>query len=131
MQPKTGDIRKELGVMITEIQKAIGILQADKAKIDEKLKDAEKALSSLRTVYGIEARRFGETKMPLFAGKGTSYRFAGMRLIDALAVIQKENPKIAKRAALKVLEKEGYDFRGKRPLPAVHFAWIALDRRKK
>lgn len=131
MESKMGDIRQELQNWITTVQGEIGKLQAERGKIEEKLQEAEAALSSLRQVYELQAKRFGETTAPLFAKKGTSYRFAGMRLVDAIAVIRRENPGIDKRQTLKMLEKEGYDFRGKRPLPAVHFAWVALDRRKK
>ena len=28
------------------------------------------------------------------------------------------------------LEATGYDFKGKKPGPAVHFAWLNVDRRK-
>jgi hypothetical protein len=125
------DIRNELEARIHEVQNEIGSLQADKAKIDEKLQNAEKKLGALREVYRIEAERHGDTKVPLFRREGISYRFAGMRLVDALDIIQQENPKIDKRQALKILEREGFDFRGKRPLPAVHFAWVALGQRKK
>lgn len=125
------DIRVELEARMAKIQKEIGALQAERAKIDEKLKGTEDMLNALRTVYGMEAERLGEKGVPLFPQGGISYRFAGMRLVDALAVIQQENPTIDKRQALKILEGEGFDFRGKRPLPAVHFAWVALSRRKK
>ena len=138
MVPNKGDIREELETMMTEVQKGIGALQQERDKIDEKLQDAEVKLGALRRVYEIEAERLGEPRIPLFARKGAANRFAGMRLIDALVVIRDENPRILKmpggkpkREALKMLHKEGFDFKGKRPLPAVHFAWIALDRRKK
>ena len=126
-----GDIREELEAMMTEIQKEIGALLEEKSKLDDKLQDADAKLFALRRVYEIEAERLGEPKIPLFGRKGAAHRFAGMKLIDAIAIIRRETPGIDKRQALKTLEKEGYDFRGKRPLPAVHFAWIALERRKK
>lgn len=138
MKTINSDLRRELETRIHEIQSEIAFLQADRAKIDEKLKAMEEKVAALRTVYGMEAERLGEPKAPLFPEKGKPYRFAGMRLIDALAVIRDENPRILKmpfgkpkREALKILQQEGFDFKGKRPLPAVHFAWIALDRRKK
>jgi len=131
MQSNKGDIRSELENRITTIQKKIGRLQEERSSIDKKLQDAESKLSALRVVYQIEAERFGETKPPLIPSAGKSYRFAGMRLIDAIALIRKEKPRIDKRGALEILQKEGFDFRGKRPLPAVHFAWVALDRKGK
>jgi septal ring factor EnvC (AmiA/AmiB activator) len=131
MHSETGDIRKELENRITAIQNEIGKFQEERGKIDKKLQDAESKLNALRVVYQIEAERWGERKAPLMPSVGKSYRFAGMRLIDALALIRKEEPRSDKRQALAILQKEGFDFRGKRPLPAVHFAWVALDRRKK
>ena len=127
---QSGDIRKELEGRIAEVQKKIGNLQEERGKIDEKLKDAERKLAALREVYGIEAERFGEQKPPLFVGKGVSYRFAGMKLTEALQIVRREHPKVDKKQARKILEKEGFDFRGKRPGSAVHFAWVSLDRRK-
>ncbi len=131
MRPKTTDIRKELGVLIAEGQNQIGDLQKKKSKIEKELQEAEWALSALRQVYELQAKQFGETKAPLFPKEGASYRFAGMRLGEALTVIRKEQQGIDKKQALKILEKEGFDFRGKRPLTAVHFAWMALDRKGK
>ena len=131
MVPNKGDIREELEARMAEIQKEIGALLEKKSNLDDKLRDAEAKLFALRRVYEIEAERLGEPKVPLFARKGAINRFAGMKLIEALAIIRRENPSIDKRQALKILGKEGYDFRGKRPLPAVHFTWIALDRREK
>ena len=127
----TGDIRRELEARITAIQKEIGSLHLEKAEIDAKLKYAEEKLSALRTVYGIEAERLGEIKVPLFAGKGTSYRFAGIKLTKALAILRQEQPKITKEQAHDILVKEGFNFRTNRTRSAVHFAWIALDRRGK
>ena len=127
METRSGDIRKELQSRISEIQKKMGELQTERANIDEKLKSYEEKITALRTVYSIEAEKYGEPKVPLFVGEGVSYRFAGMRLIDALRLIKKEKPKIDKHDAHKLLLKEGFDFKGKRSLSAVHFAWIALE----
>lgn len=127
---QSNDIREELRARIAEVQKDIGKLQEERGKIDDKLKDAERKMVALREVYGIEAERFGEQKPPLLVGTGVSYRFAGMKLTEALKIIRTEQPKINKKQARKILEKEGFDFRGKRPGSAVHFAWVSLDRRK-
>lgn len=131
MEPKKSDIRAELESMMVEIQQKIAAMKVQRDKIDENLKDADSALASLRTVYEIESKRLGEYKVTIFPRKGLSNRFAGMKLTEALTVIRKEQPTIDKRGVLKILKKESFDFRGKRPLPAVHFAWVALDRRKK
>ncbi len=131
MQSNTTDIRKELETLIAEAQNQIGALQEKKSEIEKDLQDAESALSALRQVYEIQARHFGETRVRFWGREGTSYRFASMKLTEALAIIRKEQPRIDKKQALKILQKEGFDFRGKRPLPAVHFAWVALDRRGK
>jgi hypothetical protein len=125
------DIREELEARMTEIQREIGTLQEERNIINEKLQDAEARLSALRRVYEIEAERVGEPKIPLFARKGAVNRFAGMKLIDALSIVRREHPNIDKRKAAKVLDREGYDFRGKRQVTAVHYAWIALERREK
>jgi len=129
MQP--ADIREELKNRIAAAQKEIHNLEVEKDKINKELRVKLMSLSALQVVYENESKRFGEHRLPLFTGKGKSYRFAGMRLVDALAIIRQEHPEIDKRQALKILEKEGFDFKGKRHLSAVHFAWVALNRRKK
>lgn len=125
------DLREELKSRIVRVQQEVEDLKAEKDKIDKKLQDADAKLNTWRRAYEIEAERVGETGLPLFVKSGKSYRFAGMRLIDALAMLRKEQPAINKEQAREILETGGFDFRGKRPLPAVHFAWVALNRKKK
>ncbi len=125
------DYRNQLEEMMAEIQKKSASLRAEKDKIDEQLRDADSALAALRTVYEFESKRLGENKVPLFIGKDATSRFAGMRLINALAIIRRENPGISKREACRILEKEGFNFRTNRHLSAVHFAWIALEKKEK
>lgn len=129
MDTKNNDIRGDLKSRIQEIQQEIGKYQAKKAETEKILKDLDEKMVALRTVYAIEAEKHGESRAPLFSGEGVSYRFAGMRLIDALRQIKKENPKIEKRMARDLLLKEGFDFKGKRPLTAVHFAWMVIERK--
>ena len=131
METKIGDIRKDLESMMAEIQEKIAFMRKERDGIDEQLRDADSALASLRTVYEIQAKRLGEHKAPLFVGKGAPSRFAGMKLTNALALLRKEKPGISKREACKILEKEKFNFRTNRHLSAVHFAWVALDKRKK
>ena len=126
-----GNIRNELEVRIAKVQTDIGVLQAERAKIDEKLVEAERMLGALRMVFAVEVRGSGQSKVPLFTQKEQPYRFIGMKLTDALAILQKEKPKITKKEAVKILEKENFIFRGKRHLSAVHFAFVALNHRKK
>lgn len=131
MEMKDTDIRAKLEQFMTEIQNNMGLLKSQRDKIDEKLKDADSALAALRRVYELESKRIGEHKPTLFPSKGGPSRFTGMKLIDALTLIRNENPGIKKREACKVLESEAFNFRTDRHLSAVHFAWIALDRRGK
>jgi hypothetical protein len=88
-------------------------------------------LSALRVVYGIEAERLGETRVPFWGREGAPSRFTGMKLTEALALLQKERPGINKKQAHRILVDEGFNFKSKRTLNAVHFAWITLDRREK
>jgi hypothetical protein len=54
-----------------------------------------------------------------------------MKLIDAVSLIRQEQPGANKKEVRQILEKAGFDFRGKRPGTAIHFVWLALDRRSK
>jgi hypothetical protein len=128
MESKANDIRKELENRMAEIQKEIGSLREKRDELDRKVQDAESKLSALRVVYGIEAERLGEPRVPLFAGKGAPSRFTGMRLIDALRTLRQAQPKITKQQARKILEAENFSFRTKRVGSAIHFAWINIDR---
>ena len=126
-----GDIRKELESRMAEIQKEMGVLREKRDEIDKKLGHKEARLTALRVVYGIEAERMGESKVPLFTGRGAPPRFTGMKLIDALVLLRKEKPGISKRMACAILERGGFNFRTDRHLSAVHFAWITLERKEK
>ncbi len=79
------------------------MLQGERAKIDEKLVEVEKTLGALRMVYAVEVKRLGESKAPLFIRKGQPYRFVGMKLTNALTILQKGKPTITKKEAVKIL----------------------------
>lgn len=128
---QSADLREELKNRVVTIQQEIDRLKVERDAINKKLQDVESKLSVWRQAYEFEVGRLGEPSLPLFNKGGKSYRFVGMRLVDAVALIRQEQPEVDKRQALQILKKECFDFRGKRPLPAVHFAWVAIDRRKK
>jgi predicted nuclease with TOPRIM domain len=130
MQRRLTDIRKELEERIATIQREITKLKVERSKLDEKLQDADRRMGALRITYESELERLGQPRGSLFAGTGESYRFAGMRVGQALKIIRQENPKITKEQAHKLLVKEGFAFGTKRSKSAVHFAWIGLERAK-
>lgn len=131
MPSKWEHIKQELESRMSAIQRQVDKLKEQKVRIDEKLHDANSKLAALRVVYEMEAERFGEQKLPLSSTKGSRYRFIGMKLSEALTVLRKEQPEISKEEACQMLQKQGFDFRGKRPLTAVHFAWINLENKEK
>ncbi len=53
-----------------------------------------------------------------------------MSLSDAIDHLRRQNPGITKELSRIHLEATGYDFKGKKPGPAVHFAWVNVNRRK-
>ena len=119
-----GDIRKELEDRMNIIQTQVDDFQRQKDEIDKKLQDITTQLSAVRMVYESEVKRFG-------GDKSSINRFAGMKITEALRVIRNEQPQITKEQAHKILEKEGFDFRGKKPRRVINFAWVALERMKK
>lgn len=131
MQSQFTDIRQDLKNRMDERQKEIDQLKHERAKIDKMLQDAGSQLAALRTVYLIEDERLGKPSLPLFAKGEKSYRFAGMKITEALRVVRNEQPEISKKKAKGILENEGFDFRGKNPGQSVHFAWVVLERSKK
>lgn len=131
MEPKTSDIRAELEARIKEAQDQLSVLKEERDKIDEKLRAIESEHNALLIVYHIEAKRLGKPTVPPFIRERIGRRFAGMKLTEALATLRKEQPQITKEQAHKILVKEGFDFRSDRTRSAVHFAWVALGRRKK
>jgi septal ring factor EnvC (AmiA/AmiB activator) len=131
MQSQFTDIRQELKNRMDAIQKEIDQLKDERAKIDKMLQDADSRLAALRTVFQSEAERLGKLSLPLFTKGEKSYRFAGMKITAALRIIRNEQPEISKREAQDILKNEGFDFRGKNPGQAVHFAWVVLDRKGK
>jgi septal ring factor EnvC (AmiA/AmiB activator) len=131
MQSTFKDIRQELESRMDTIQKEIAQLKDERVRIDKMLQDTDSRLAALRTVYQIESERLGKPGLPLFARGEKSYRFAGMKITEALRIIRNEQPEIGKKKAQEMLKNEGFDFRGKNPGQAVHFAWVVLERGKK
>ncbi|MBM3119316.1 MAG: hypothetical protein FJ006_07185 [Chloroflexi bacterium] len=130
MQSTFMDIRQELKNRMDTIQKEIDQLKDERSRIEKMLQDADSRLGALRTVYQIETERLGKPPLPLFTKGEKSYRFAGMKITEALRIIRNEQPEISKRKAQEILKNEGFDFRGKNPGQAVHFAWVVLERAK-
>ncbi len=131
MESKNNDIREELQRRMAEVQERVDKLLSERDMIDELLQATQVRLRALRVVYENEAERLGVGKAPLFVGEDAPSRFTGMKLTNALTLLRKEKPGITKRVACKILEKEGFNFRTNRHLSAVHFAWIALERKLK
>jgi len=131
MVKETRDARQGLIDIMAELQREADSLLKDREKIDARLKDVGGKIRVFQEALRIASERYGETSMPLFTGSGQPSRFTGMRVGEALKILKKENPKITKVQAYNILVKEKFDFRGKRPKSAVHFAWIALGRSKK
>jgi septal ring factor EnvC (AmiA/AmiB activator) len=130
VQSKFTDLRQELKNRMDTIQKEIDQLKDERSRIDKMLQDADSRLGALRTVYQIEAERLGRPSLPLFTKGEKSYRFAGMKITEALRIIRNEQPEISKRKAQEILINEGFDFRGKNTGQAVHFAWVVIERAK-
>ena len=131
MKMSTGDIRQDLQERMAALQEEIDRLEHEREEAEERLDETKVKLSALAVAYEHENERLGKSSLPLFRREGKSYRFAGMKVGDALKILKKENPKITKEQAYQILVKENFDFRGKRPKSALHFAWIALERSKK
>lgn len=127
---QTTDLRQELESRIQTIQREIDRLKQEKVNLDSRLQNAESQLNVWREAYRMESERLGMPSLPLFTKGEKSYRFAGMRIGEAVDTLRKENPEITKGQIREILDKEGFNFRGKNPGQAIHFAWIALNRRK-
>jgi len=125
------DIRQHLKNRIAELENKRKALEEKKVKILSSLADNARQLDALKTVYESEAGRFGEISAPLFKQGEESYRFAGMKVGEALRIIRDEQPQITREEATKILQEGGFDFKGKRPISAVHFAFVAQDRERK
>jgi len=125
------DLRAELKIRIDEAQKEISKLHEDRSKIDAKIAPLESRLKIWRDALQIEMENSGDPNLPLFNGGSQPYRFAGMKLIEAVGILRKEQPSITKEKVREILEQNKFDFRGKRPGTAVHMVWVFLDKRVK
>jgi chromosome segregation ATPase len=125
------DLRAELKARIDKAQEEISKLEEERRKYDEQITQIDSRLKVWREALQIEAEHWGEPSLPLFSGAAQPYRFAGMKLIDAVESLRKEQPSITKKQIREILERNSFDFHGKRPGTAIHFVWIALERRKR
>jgi hypothetical protein len=127
----SADIRNYLKDRIDKMQKEVSELENKRREIADHLVEKVRELEALKTVYGSESKRLGESAGPLFNQAGKSYRFAGMKVGEALRILLAEQPEVTKRQAAEILQKEGLDFGSKRPVHSVHFALVSLDRERK
>jgi hypothetical protein len=125
----SNDLREELKERIDKAQADISKLQDEKRKYDEQIAKIEPTLKIWRDALEIEMERWGKPNLPLFNEGIQPHRFAGLKLIEAVGVLRKEQPSITKKKVREILEQNKFDFRGKRPGTAVHMVWVALDKR--
>jgi hypothetical protein len=125
------DLRDELKARIERIQKEINQFQTERQKLENQIAEKESTLKVWSNALKIEIEQWGEPNLPLFNKENHPYRFVGLKLIDAVGMLRKEQPGITKEKVREILERNNFDFRGKRPGTAVHMVWVFLDRRSK
>ncbi len=128
---QSNDLRQELKARIAKAQEEVSKLQDTRNKLDEQILREEARLKVWRDALLIESERLGEPSLPLFSKSSEPYRFAGMRLIEAVDLLRKWQPAITKKQVREMLEKGNFDFRGKRPGTAIHMVWVQLDKKRK
>lgn len=124
------DIIKQAKQRIDELHEKIQELEIKRIDISMDIKETQKEIEAWKIIFESESKRLGEPSGPLFNQTTGSYRFAGMKIGQALRIIRLEQPEITKKDAEHILINEGFDFRGKNSGQAVHFAWVALEREK-
>ena len=125
------DLREELKARIEKAQEDLKNLLEKRGKYDEQIAQIQARLKIWGDAFALEREDKGDPNLPLFSKEPQPYRFTGMKLIEAVDSIRKEQPGINKKMAREILEKNSFDFQGKRPGTAIHFVWIALDKRAK
>ena len=128
---QSNDLRDELKARIDRVQEEVTKLKGTRDKLEAQITQEESKLRVWREALQIEAERLGEPALPLFSKPNEPYRFAGMKLIEAVDLLRKWQPAITKKQIREMLEKGNFDFRGKRPGTAVHMTWVALDKKRK
>lgn len=126
------DIRSDLMDRMRALQERYDKLMAERDHLLEVIGYVSEDMKSLRRLLQAEEERFGrQLPMPVTSAAKAPSRFAGMGLRDALMLLRKEKPDLIKAEAKKTLLKEGFNFGGKKPGPAVHMAWVNIERKKK
>jgi chromosome segregation ATPase len=128
VESRVADIRAELVARMNRIEEEIEKHKEKRNEIEREIQGLDSKLAALRTIYEMENERLGKVDFKTEVVKPS--RFSGMKATKALSIVRTENPEVGKKEAQKILEEGGFDFRGKKPRRVVHFAWVALDRRK-
>lgn len=102
------DLRSELKSRIDKLQSDVAQMLEERRIIEQKINQAELKLKVWRDAIQIEAEQQGEPPLPLFNNPNQPYRFAGMKLIDAVDLLRKEQPSITKKQARKILEQKQF-----------------------
>ena len=116
---------------INELKGEAVELEKKRFELAVSLDDINRQIKAWATIYETEFPKVEEGITSTLAKTEQSHRFADMKIGQALRIIRDDRPGIEKMDAFNILQQSGYDFKGKKPLPSVHFAWIALERELK
>ena len=128
MTPLRRNIREDIESRVAGLLDELRELYAGREETEGRIDDAEHRLGVWRDALMLEGRPLGPRRP---AADGVDEQgIVAMGLTDAVHHLRIEN-RMTKPAIVRQLTAVGYDFRGKRPGPAVHFAWLNSLRRKR
>ena len=123
MRPIQGDIEDRL----KQLRHGLEGLHAQRDALLAKIHDIEKQIAVWQEAWKLEIPEGEHLYASVPQADSSIIR---MSLSDAIDHLRRQNPGITKELAKIHLEAIGYDFKGKKPGPAVHFAWLNVNRRK-
>ena len=122
------ELERLLHKRLEELMSKRKAIRARREELDTEDKQIENDIMALNEALNVEARATGQAIAKPASNNGS--RLIGLRLMDAIRILRKENPKIDKRGVRFKLQDLGFDFKGKRPGSAVHMAWMVMERQK-
>lgn len=124
-----GDITKELVARIDLLQEDLEQIDAERAMLEERRKQAEMSLQGLRVSLEWERMRLGEAPVTAISDASTKW-WVGLGLKAAVMKVATEHPIWEFKQIRDKLVADGFDFKGKKPGNVVNMVLVSLRPKK-
>ena len=115
-------IQSDITARLEHLRQQLESLHAERDILDGKIREFKRQVSVWQQALQLEMPEGDRLKV--------DPSILQMRLSDAIDHMRRENPDLSRELAETHLQAAGYDFKGKKPSAAIHFAWLNVNKRR-